>query len=971
MSTWNIDLIRDMGDFLAANKEVLLPIMTIHAPVPVTIIHNEAQAFQSPAWLEEPSYDSAGEIIVPQQTQRPVQPPMVQQNTLPYYNPHQGPVNPTQTQHPMQPHTVSPPPVVESIVIAPTQSIPQLSGNVQQAVTLPNAMSVYNTQRPVLVQAQKRVAAPKYARECLDRPVSAYSEIFAKDIERYNKISAFVNDQLRSGENNSILLELPQEMLIQDERGRKDRGTATIVEHFGKLLEQYILAIEDWEQTDAEHAGLIHNLYTNVPGTAQTSVPMGLRGNMMAQVPVTNVQLSDPNGMNKVIQNRTHLGDILKRIHDITDSMAVLYTVLQRIALQIDEYSFNNSNLIDTYYGLLSHMLDFKTTQRFGQIWTMLSRYVTMIGMKTVSKLPEEQNKLLQVLLAAPALPIELPPPQPSMELMPLLPPLVQAPQFLQQPNQQQTAQQTKPPPPPLHLQQQQTYNPQQTQQPYRGMPPQPQRSPYQTQPSPYTPHQMSPQTTQINRSPYTTQQQQPIVVNQQQLMQPRSTVTNTVRPVPQQQLLQTVQPPQQIRAHLQPVVPRNSERMKLFDAFQPSTILQATNAQEIDFIQLMATVAQDRDTRLSTEELEYLCSRFDLDPLFERICVNYPQGRRFTARDEIKELLRVLRDSLCRESLRSNLGHRLLKQCITAAFPDEMSSFIKMILTLVTQGQYEVTEWPEIVLFDKEALRTVKTEQALEWLAIIEKTQSTGNLSPVAAQSLIRFLGLLLERCTQLVSFLQLSDPYSEHIDALFNLFAMIANQKGTKNPQTLATFLNLLQALIKDIPTLTDRLWKLYTEHLLPAVQENFELRGQLSQFMQQIDWKDATFHDSAVAMEQLWSRILTDPDTVCTLFATLNWSFVTSSTDASLIIPFMKLYLDVDLLQPQIIPNYLKRTMEIFRDDDTYDDFNEALWRRISPQDFASAFNGKTLSRLVRSGCHRITTSPSAQLVKHCVS
>lgn len=978
MASWNQDLIYGMGDFIAINRETLLPLIIRD--------DNRTHCFgtpslSAPAWTEEPFYsqtqpkdmiiDQKGKVLgsvysslqqVQQQlfqtqvVQKPSQTPMIQQNTK-YYVPQQVKQSLDNTiSPPLSQQILSQP---EPIVITPTAMVPQLANQTVQPTVLRNSLSAYQTQR-VSQQVQSKLVAPKYARECLDRPITLAPEVFSKDIKRYAIISSCVEEQLQhdSQQQRAVLLELPQEMLVEDEPKDENiqRERATIVDHFGRMVAAFNKALDEWEILDADHAAILHNLYSNVHCISQVPINSGFNQRIIAQLPVTNVQLTEPRAMEMLKKNRQQLQNLQKYLHDIIDALAVIYTILQRVSLMLEENSVSNTLLIETYYGLLTHMLDLRTTYRLSKIWSLFIRYINAIGTKTVSNIPDEQGRLLQVLLAAPALPKEIPDPKPSMTLMPSLPPLVQAPALVQNLSLSQHQPQ---PPVQLFTQTQIGSHTQMTRPPLYA-----QSSWAMTQPIPPP------------APVYLQQQQQSMLPPPQQL--PQQMMTQMAYPMMTTQRGVTQTPIQQIRQHLQFSFAKNSERMKLFEPFRPDIVMQRGDSNSIEFIDLLQVVLQDGESFLSVDEITYLCDRFDLKILFEHLAANSLEGSRFTEREEIKLLLHVMHDALCKSHLRVPLGNRILRHCIELAFPNEVSSFIRMLLTLLMQGQYSGTDWPDIILFDQNALSSLRSEQVMEWICIVNSyLHGVERISTVALSSMVTFVSLLLERCPLATPYLQLCDPYSEPVQAVFNFLGdvsilLLRSKKDKEIVLIFNTMMQLLQTLIREAPVLIDRLWTLYMERLFPVVLDNTEMHASLSRVMQQLNWSEATFHENnPIAIEQFYLRITNDPDTICKMFVSLNWDFMQRETDSSLIIPFLKLYIDVTLLQPDIIPSTICRSIEIIRDDDNYDENREALWYRVNPIDFVNAFNGNTISRLLRLGCVRLTRNPSSQLASRCVS
>src|SRR5690606_16173371 len=89
------------------------------------------------------------------------------------------------------------------------------------------------------------------------------------------------------------------------------------------------------------------------------------------------------------------------------------------------------------------------------------------------------------------------------------------------------------------------------------------------------------------------------------------------------------------------------------------------------------------------------------------------------------------MKHSLCREDL-VKFGRAILKNCIKLAFPAEISSFLRLILTICKNNEYKSSDWHELMLVESELLATVKPELALNWINIVR------NFMPLPENALI-----------------------------------------------------------------------------------------------------------------------------------------------------------------------------------------------------------------------------------------
>jgi hypothetical protein len=166
----------------------------------------------------------------------------------------------------------------------------------------------------------------------------------------------------------------------------------------------------------------------------------------------------------------------------------------------------------------------------------------------------------------------------------------------------------------------------------------------------------------------------------------------------------------------------------------------------------------------------------------------------------------------------------------------------------------------------------------------------------------------------------------------------------------------------IVSQIPTLIDRVWDLYVGALAPFVHSldagNNPLgyRQSLSHFMAvslQHLWQQASFHERKLeVLDAMLYYLVSDPMTVASLYQRLNWEFIFTENDPFILISFVKMYMDVQLLcspqQNQVIaiqPPHLRDYIETL---DSYD--RETLWQKITSEAFIRAFSGQTVRRLL---------------------
>lgn len=384
-----------------------------------------------------------------------------------------------------------------------------------------------------------------------------------------------------------------------------------------------------------------------------------------------------------------------------------------------------------------------------------------------------------------------------------------------------------------------------------------------------------------------------------------------------------------------------------------------------IDYIQAMNAIATSESLVLAQHELDELCSRFNLPDLFDYL-EQYPEGKRFTPRDEIKLLINAMKHSLCREDL-VKFGRAILKNCIKLAFPAEISSFLRLILTICKNNEYKSSDWHELMLVESELLATVKPELALNWINIVRNFMPLPENALISATKFVE--SIVLE--TSLGSYLQRCKINSQPVDDVIQFFgACLYREKDEIVKVSNSTFtllLNVLTKVIKEVPILIDRLWALYCNILQPyTLSTTVEDRVLLGRFMRNLNWESATFHENPNSIEELWLRLIYDPETICHLFQALSWEFIAEKNTSSLALAKMlKLYVDISVLAPVLIPNFLKQRILT---DDAYADETEYIWMNIKADDFAKTFSGNTLSRLVVS-CN-LAVDPSVQLCKNAI-
>jgi len=390
----------------------------------------------------------------------------------------------------------------------------------------------------------------------------------------------------------------------------------------------------------------------------------------------------------------------------------------------------------------------------------------------------------------------------------------------------------------------------------------------------------------------------------------------------------------------------------ELYKAFNPSVLLSnkgridETIADYIDVLELLYHAHES----ISTEEFRAFKERLSIESLFS-LFAEKPSGQRFSESPEMSRLIELMKNSLCNAKTRETIGNDILRHAVEIAFPLEVSPFLELLLHISCSGEYDDDLWPSKLLY-AELLPQVDTQTALEWISIVNGYATTLSASGVVAAA------SLVERIitkSQLQNTLQRENIYADRWNEslLFFTRCFMDDKEELKRPLDAEQFTSILQSLrtiVESLPIFIDRFFNLYASVLHPyALQQDFQHRQHLSDMVQTLQqWKYATFHEqSPKPFEQMWEILPHDPQSISAIFSQLNFDFVTRNiSNSRLLCSLVRLFLDVNLVKPESIPEVLRDAIE---DYDPY--ARQPIWTFLSSRDLSYLFNGYTLSRLYR--------------------
>ncbi|KAL0488568.1 hypothetical protein AKO1_015786 [Acrasis kona] len=143
-------------------------------------------------------------------------------------------------------------------------------------------------------------------------------------------------------------------------------------------------------------------------------------------------------------------------------------------------------------------------------------------------------------------------------------------------------------------------------------------------------------------------------------------------------------------------------------------------------------------------------------------------------------------------------------------------------------------------------------------------------------------------------------------------------------------------------------------------------------LTDWMYKMDWSSANSHQfNSELLKQMNSNLERDPDGICLLYKCLDYTWLNHCHDSIMIGNYILLSISIQLLQD--VPAIKQRQFHVYSLQDEPDDYDaqrDALWIRLSADDFCELFAGQILIRLIKSASRRIVNDPSQRLRDNCI-
>lgn len=391
-----------------------------------------------------------------------------------------------------------------------------------------------------------------------------------------------------------------------------------------------------------------------------------------------------------------------------------------------------------------------------------------------------------------------------------------------------------------------------------------------------------------------------------------------------------------------------------LFNGFNPSILIN--DGVLSDYMTILSDFYENGES-LPHHEFNLLTKALKIHVMFESLGKNSP-GERFSSCRESFRILSMLKGSLANPKLRP-LGDLILSNSLRIAFPLEIGTILHILFDAYSLNEITDQQWP--FYFTDEMLRNVPPRIAIDWIKIIRNYSYSSNISGVVSAS--KFIELLLTT-SQVHSTLRLADAYErDSIECISFFIDCLQKSPGKTRTETASisdfkSILTSLKNIISSLPMLVEHVYNIYFTNFLPfALLQGEQHMNILKEAIHSIDFSLAVFNErNLIFLDKMWDLLPNDPESVSLFFSKLDFNGILKSNNSNSKCSLLRLYLDINLINPNAISQSLRALFGESALENTY------IWENISPEVFNTYFNGKTTSRLLRIGAQLHNIGPA---------